>query len=1079
MKILSLTRFGELFHACLNAISKSSTSGRQVRFLREGLLVMALLAITPTIDAQQIVVGPFLQKAQPTSIWIVWETDTGSQSAVDYGITAGLGQSVTGTSFLSAGGTRMHQVQLTNLIPDTRYYYQVRTNAALSQILDLRTPPQPTVEQAFRFAALSDTQGNGGAPAKHTEIINDGVIAFVQNEFGTNLADELAFVVHAGDLVSTGSNYAQWKTQFFDEAQNLYQHVPLYPAIGNHEQNSQNYFDYFILPTNGTPGFLEHWYYTDYMNVRIIAMDTNGGYRIQAQLDWLDSVLASAASNNSIDFVFAHFHHPHHSEMWTPGNTPYVADIITRMEQFSTTTGKPSVHFFGHTHAYSRGQSRDHKHLMVNVAAGEGGLDYWGNPTPVDYPEYQRSFIDWGFMILEVQAGADPQFRMRRISRGNDIVPKNNEVMDDVLIRRFNQSPDQPSAVAPVSSGAVVNPDGVTLTASPFSDPDGGTLLEAHYQLSTISGDYSNPAVDEWTRIENWFSPAGASGSGNGYFSVNTVTDPDITSLDIGFLDASTTYYWRVRYRDDGLAWSDWSDEASFITQQRRDIVLLEEDFDDLDLGLPVDESSWESSNVWTNIPPAGWSIDNSGVPSIGIPEEGVAEWEGWSFAVPECWTNVAGDQNRSQFTKASGIMAVADPDEWDDKGNPEALGPYNSILETPSIDISQVSAGSLELIFDSSWRPEDSQTANITVSYDGNTPIEVMRWESFGGLFKPDATNETVTLALQNPGSADSVIIRFGMLNAANDWWWAIDNLVLEGNVGGNVQTVFSEDFDGLLLDPAIDENFGSCTTTLGNRVWSETPPAGWTLDDSGVPGVGTGNDGVTEWVGWAFTDPAWWTFVAADQQRSAFTKASDTIAVADPDEWDDLPHDSGTYNAFMTTAPISLGHIIPGSLRIRFDSSWRPEDNQKAALEIQYDGSTPIELLRWESQAGDYFKPDATNETLMLEVDHPIDALQGRLIFSVFDAGNDWWWAIDNLEVTGTICSDPSADFDGDTDVDLGDYAFMQSCYTLALTGDSDGACFCADMDGNLAVDETDLETFLLCASGSRIIADPSCDD
>ena len=49
-------------------------------------------------------------------------------------------------------------------------------------------------------------------------------------------------------------------------------------------------------------------------------------------------------------------------------------------------------------------------------------------------------------------------------------------------------------------------------------------------------------------------------------------------------------------------------------------------------------------------------------------------------------------------------------------------------------LDVSGVS-GALEIAFDSSWRPEyDSnyhQTANITVSFDGGEPVEVMLWES------------------------------------------------------------------------------------------------------------------------------------------------------------------------------------------------------------------------------------------------------------------------------------------------------------------------------------------------------------
>ena len=57
-------------------------------------------------------------------------------------------------------------------------------------------------------------------------------------------------------------------------------------------------------------------------------MDSNNGYRIQEQLEWLDSVLLVTTSDTNIDFVFAQLHHPHHSELWPEGNTSFTGDVI-------------------------------------------------------------------------------------------------------------------------------------------------------------------------------------------------------------------------------------------------------------------------------------------------------------------------------------------------------------------------------------------------------------------------------------------------------------------------------------------------------------------------------------------------------------------------------------------------------------------------------------------------------------------------------------------------------------------------------------------------------------------------------
>ncbi len=107
-----------------------------------------------------------------------------------------------------------------------------------------------------------------------------------------------------------------------------------------------------------------------------------------------------------------------------------------------------------------------------------------------------------------------------------------------------------------------------------------------------------------------------------------------------------------------------------------------------------------------------------------------------------------------------------------------------------PVIDISEVQAGTIQLKFDSSWRPEFDgdyhQTANITAFFNDQEPVEILLWESDGTSpnFKDDnSTNETITVDLENPQGATSVVLTFGMYDAGNDWWWAIDNIQLTGS--------------------------------------------------------------------------------------------------------------------------------------------------------------------------------------------------------------------------------------------------------------------------------------------------------
>ena len=293
---------------------------------------------------------------------------------------------------------------------------------------------------------MSDMQQDSRNPDRYREIIEDGVIPYTQALFGDDLAAALGLALIPGDLVDEGNEYDQWHETFFAPGLALMPYVPFMPVPGNHERNSDFFFWYFNLPPNGTPGSLEHWWYTDYSNVRVIGLDSNGLYRAPPQLDWLENTLNDACIQPHIDFVFVQLHHPHHSELWPRGNTSWTGDVIERMESFSTQCEKPSIHFFGHTHGYSRGQSQDHQHLMVNVATAGGNIDYWGEYNQTDYPEYTVSQDEYGFVLVEIEAGDAPHFTLTRISRGDELDVRDNEVRDLTTIRRYNEAPETPTA---------------------------------------------------------------------------------------------------------------------------------------------------------------------------------------------------------------------------------------------------------------------------------------------------------------------------------------------------------------------------------------------------------------------------------------------------------------------------------------------------------------------------------------------------------------------------------------------------------------------------------------------------------
>src|SRR5207237_955644 len=148
-------------------------------------------------------------------------------------------------------------------------------------------------------------------------------------------------------------------------------------------------------------------------------------------------------------------------------------------------------------------------------------------------------------------------------------------------------------------------------------------------------------------------------------------------------------------------------------------------------------------------------------------------------------WIATEQDQDRSLFTKGSGTVMVADPDAFDD-GTGIEPGNFNPFMSLPPINLSSVTPNTLKLKFSSSFRPYDAMTAKVEVSFDGGNGFDnllTLNAANSGGGSSETRINDDVTLDINNPGSG-TAIIRFSMSDAGNDWWWAVDNVQVTGDV-------------------------------------------------------------------------------------------------------------------------------------------------------------------------------------------------------------------------------------------------------------------------------------------------------
>ena len=542
------------------------------------IVSLFLCVLSANSIAQTFIVKPYVQDATPNSIRILWETSSGDESVVNWGISEELGNTTIGEPYLSEFGFIMHNVLIEGLDRFTNYYYQVTTGGAESGVSMFKTPPFASDNEDFRFVAISDMQKSSADPNVFDEVIHEGILEYLEELYRGETAENLALILIPGDLVDYGNTYHQWEEDFFNPAADLLESVPVYPVMGNHEANTSYFFQYFHLPENG---FEEHWWWKDYGNVRFIGLDSNYPYNGDDQLEWLDEILESTSQADSIDFVFAELHHPFKSELWTPGESDFTGEVVERLEEFSTNSGKPSIHFFGHTHGYSRGQSRDHKHVWINVATAGGAIDYWGEWPQFDYEEFSVSDDDWGFVMVDVEAGDDPKFTVKRLSRGDNFTDLDNEEIDRFTVTKADYEVSTPSAQYPVD--IEVSPECVILCGTDFTLED--MHGASHWQVTSVQGDYSNPVVDFWEQHENI------------YFNEDLQAGESLTDEQVSGIEANSQYWWRVRYRDKELNWSDWSEEVSFTTGESSfsPNLLINPGSEDLLNGWLIDEGICES----------------------------------------------------------------------------------------------------------------------------------------------------------------------------------------------------------------------------------------------------------------------------------------------------------------------------------------------------------------------------------------------------------------------------------------------------------------------------------------------------
>ncbi|WP_018135280.1 hypothetical protein [Acaricomes phytoseiuli] len=165
----------------------------------------------------------------------------------------------------------------------------------------------------------------------------------------------------------------------------------------------------------------------------------------------------------------------------------------------------------------------------------------------------------------------------------------------------------------------------------------------------------------------------------------------------------------------------------------------------------------------YTQTPPPGWSIDNSKMPTGGVPE-----WRGWTFTTNEFWSSPADDKNqgRENFVRGRDVIAVADSDAWDDLNLPKSSRNFDSTLITPAYPVGD---GAVTLEYQTQYQQESGQVAELTAIWDNGAVTPVKSYQStYAG---PES------FQVKAPAGATSVKFAFRYAGV-NNWFWALDQV-------------------------------------------------------------------------------------------------------------------------------------------------------------------------------------------------------------------------------------------------------------------------------------------------------------
>ncbi|MCF8277032.1 MAG: metallophosphoesterase family protein [Flavobacteriales bacterium] len=313
------------------------------------------LGISLNVFAQsaKIIRGPYLQSGYTDKVTVCFRTDAAVAALVKYGVSP---NELDQKSRTEKADTN-HEITITNLQPNTRYYYEVVTGEEVlftrSEDLYFRTHPETGTSETINGWVLGDC----GTANDDQRAVRDAYYSFIGNE----PTDMILFLGDNAYNIGTDKEYQ--KAIFENMYENRLKNTIAWSCIGNHDGASAKsatqsgpYYDIFHFPTQaecgGVASGTEAYYSFNYGNAHFISLDSHQSDRAVGgtMYKWLESDLA----NNTAKWLIVFWHHPAYS--MGSHNSDKEDRLIEMRENFLPLLEQHGVDaiFSGHSHTYER-----------------------------------------------------------------------------------------------------------------------------------------------------------------------------------------------------------------------------------------------------------------------------------------------------------------------------------------------------------------------------------------------------------------------------------------------------------------------------------------------------------------------------------------------------------------------------------------------------------------------------------------------------------------------------------------------------------------------------------------------------